>query len=309
VKTICQMLGRDEPLFSIEVFPPRTEKGLAKLYETAETLSELGPAYVSVTYGAGGSTSKATLEIVSRLLRDYQLPCMHHLTLVGSPEETLRQRVCEILEEGCVNFLALRGDPPPEMGAFEPCAGGFRYAYELIGLIREEADRDVCIGVAGFPEGHLDASSLKEDTAHLKCKIDRGGQFVITQLFFENELYDQYLDRLRGAGVRAPVIPGILPIIDFNKLENFCTLCGATIPPSIRELFEPLRDDPEAMAEAGYAHALAQCRGLLDRGAPGIHFYCLNRVEPVRSIWQQLLADRKTSASPGPGQSPNERES
>ncbi|MFH0911953.1 MAG: methylenetetrahydrofolate reductase [Planctomycetota bacterium] len=293
MKRIIDIMNAKKPIFSFEVFPPKTEKGLASLYRAVEELAKLEPAYVSVTYGAGGSTSKATLEIVTELQKRFGLVCMHHFTMVNATVAALRESIARIRDAGCRNLLALRGDPPPEMGEkFLKIEGGLEYSYELIDLIREVAGVDMGIGVAGFPEGHVDCPSKDLDSRYLRVKIDHGGQFAVTQLFFETPIYSEYLARTRAAGVTVPIVPGVLPIVDYGKLGKFCSTCGATIPQSVHDAFRPIAHEPEAMLKTGTEWAIAQCRDLLARGAPGIHFYCLNKVEPVRTIWKALAAPR-----------------
>ncbi len=289
IRKITDILTEKERTFSFEFFPPRNQRGLKRLYRTAEALAELGPDFFSVTCGAGGSTSKATAEIVLELQKRLAVPCMHHLTLVGQTKENLASIIQKMMKNGIRNVLALRGDPPQEMGGtFRKVEGGLEYCYELIDMIREIGRDWFAIGVAGFPEGHVDCPSKELDTEYLKIKLDRGADFVITQLFFENDIYSEYLERTARAGVRARIIPGVLPITDYKKLLRFCETCGAYICQRIHDVFAPIQDSPETTRREGINYAVAQCRDLLERGAPGIHFYSLNSVEPVRTIWKLL---------------------
>ena len=283
------LIGK-RPTFSIEIFPPKGNEGERKLFETIEELNKLGPDYISVTYGAGGSTSKSTLQIIKKIQTEFDIPCMHHFTLVNQKVDELARHIDRMWEAGVRNILALRGDPPKEMGGkFRKIDGGLEYCYELIDLIKERYDDFFSIGVAGFPECHVDCSSEEEDTRYLKLKIDHGAQFVVTQMFFSNKYYDRFLDRALNAGIQVPLIPGVLPITDYHRLLTFAETCGAYICEEVHRIFRPVSHDIEETVNQGIRYSLAQCEYLLDRGAPGIHFYCLNRVEPIRTIWRNLL--------------------
>ena len=289
VRKVSEILKEKERTYSFELFPPRTEKGMKTLFETTEELGKLEPDWVSVTYGAGGSTSKSTLEIIKKIQESYGLNCMHHLTLVGQKADELKDIVKEILDAGVVNILALRGDPPPDMGdKFVKVDGGLEYCYELIAMIRDLGGDSVSIAVAGFPEGHVDCPNKELDSKYLKLKCEHGGESVITQFFFENEIYSEYLNRVREAGVDVPILPGILPIIDYKRLLKFCDTCGAYICDEVHKIFKPLQDDEAATLEHGTRFAIDQCEDLIKRGAPGLHFYCLNKVEPIKTIWQAV---------------------
>lgn len=284
--------ARGETSLSFEVFPPKTEQGIEKLIHVVENLAQLKPDYVSVTYGAGGSTSKATLEIIKTLQEKLGLTCMHHLTLVNQTRDTLADIIRTIVDAGVVNILALRGDPPPEFGGkFHTIDGGLEYSYQLIDLIRQIAGDRVSIGVAGFPQGHVQCPSKELDTQYLKIKIDHGAEFVVTQLFFDNNIYSEYLQRTSAAGINVPIVPGLLPITDYEKLLKFCENCGAFICQEVHDVFRPLSPNPEATLAAGADYALNQARDLIVRGSPAVHFYCLNKIQPVRKIWTALKHD------------------
>ena len=288
---ISDLLAKRRLPFSFEVFPPKTAKGTENLYQTIRTLAELDPTYVSVTYGAGGSTSKATMEIIQHVQKEMGLTGMHHFTLVNQPRERLAEIIRQMKANGIRNILALRGDPPPEMGGkFRTVEGGLEYCYELIDLIREIGGDYFSIGVAGFPQGHVDYPSKELDSRYLKIKIDHGAEFVVTQLSFDNVEYSEYLDRTAKVGVNVPIIPGVLPITDYNKLLKFCDTCGAYICQEIHDIFGPIQHDLEETVRQGTAYVMRQCEDLLRRGAPGIHFYCLNKVEPVSTVWRHLRA-------------------
>jgi len=288
IKKISDIFREKEKTFSFEYFPPKTQKGLDKLYETAEELNRFAPDFVSVTYGAGGSSRGATMEICAEIQKRFDLTVMHHFTCVGHSQEELKGIINQMRENNIQNILALRGDPPKGVDNWEPAPDELHYCYQLIDLIKE-IDKDFfSIGVAGFPEGHINCPDKEMDTKYLKMKIDHGGEFVATQLFFDNALYSEYLDRLNNAGVNVRVLPGILPITSYEGLIKFCDTCGTTISPEVHDIFQPIGDDEEATREAGIEFAVRQCRDLLDRGAPGLHFFTLNKVEPTREIWKRL---------------------
>jgi methylenetetrahydrofolate reductase (NADPH) len=282
---------RGEPVFSFEFFPPKTEEGVRQLFETVEALRPLGPAYVSVTYGAGGSTRARTLELVTRLKRETEVEAMAHVTCVGASRDEIASVLDEVHEAGIQNVLALRGDPPRGQTRFEPHPEGFRYASELVAYVRERRDRwRFCIGAAAYPEGHVETPDLALDLANLKAKVDAGADFLVTQLFFRNAHYFRFVERARAAGIQVPILPGIMPFTNVDQVERFTAMCGAQIPPALRAAMEVRREDPEGALQLGVAHAALQCADLLRRGAPGIHFYTLNRSPSTRAIVAALRA-------------------
>ncbi|HTL69998.1 MAG TPA: methylenetetrahydrofolate reductase [NAD(P)H] [Candidatus Eisenbacteria bacterium] len=274
--------------FSFEVFPPKTPEGHARLLETIGKLCALKPDFISCTYGAGGGNRDRTFEIVEHIQTVYGIPSMAHLTCVSHS----RAEIAAILEEferrKIRNILALRGDPPQEASGVSREPGDFRYSSDLVAFIRARFQDRVSIGVAGFPETHVLSKDADSDARFLKEKIRAGADFVITQLFFDNRHYFDYVERLRKIGVHAPVIPGILPITDYAALKRFCERCGASVSREVHDLFGPLADDPAGTLEAGTAFAIKQCRELLKGGAPGIHFYALNKTHPVDDILKAL---------------------
>jgi methylenetetrahydrofolate reductase (NADPH) len=291
-----QKLKKGEPVFSFEVFPPKTSGGTKKLFYTIETLAELKPDYISVTYGAGGSTSKNTLEIIRKIQMRFGITCMHHFTLVNQTADELRRHIELMMRAEVRNVLALRGDPPRKMGdRFKKIEGGLEYCYELIDLIKEVGGDSFSIGVAGFPECHVDCPTKELDSAYLKLKVDHGAEFIVTQLFFDNSSYSRYVDRISDAGVRMPIIPGVLPITDYRKLLKFCDTCGAYICWDVHKIFAPVARDVAETVKRGIRFATHQCEDLLARGAPGIHFYSLNKTEPVRTIWKRLRGHTEES--------------
>ena len=282
---------RGEPLFSFEFFPPKTDEGVRALFETVEALRPLGPAYVSVTYGAGGSTRQKTLDLVKRLKRDREVEAMAHVTCVGASRDEIAAVLDEVADAGVQNVLALRGDPPRGQPTFVPHPEGFRYASELVAFIRSQPERwKFCVGAACYPEGHVETRDLGQDLRNLQAKVAAGVDFLVTQLFFEDERYFGFVERARAAGVSLPIIPGIMPFTNVEQVERFTAMCGASIPPPLRAAMEVRREDADAARELGVAYASLQCADLLRRGAPGIHFYTLNRSTSTRAILAALRA-------------------
>jgi methylenetetrahydrofolate reductase (NADPH) len=265
------------PVISFEFFPPKTGEGDRALLERQiPALLEARPDYCSVTYGAGGSTRDKTLMIVDRIQRQHGLTALAHLTCVGHTREQVRELLEKIRSLGCKNILALRGDPPAG-GEFQPAPGGFEFASQLVQFIRESGDFSV--GVAGFPEGHIACREGKHaDWRHLKEKTDAGADFILTQLFFDNADYFEFRDYVAGQlGVRVPLVPGIVSILSAAQITRFTQLCGAKVPPTLRSKLDQLMDNDEAAAEFGIEYATQQCEELLRAGAPGLHFYTLNK--------------------------------
>jgi methylenetetrahydrofolate reductase (NADPH) len=283
IRKIADILKEKQRTYSFEFFPPKTEKGEAKLYETAAVFTELEPDWFSVTYGAGGGTREKTIEIVDALQKRFDVPVMHHFTCVGHSKSDLKAVIEAMKQRNICNILALRGDAPEGEKEWKPAPDGLEYCYQLIELIRTYGDF-FSIGVAGFPEGHVDCPDKETDSKYLKIKIDSGGEFVITQLFFDNKDYFEYLERTKKVGVNVRILPGIIPITNYQTLLRFCGTCGATIPQRVHDIFKPLDGDAEATYKAGVDFVVEQCKGLLAGGAPGLHFYSLNRVEPTREI-------------------------
>jgi methylenetetrahydrofolate reductase (NADPH) len=276
---------RGEPVFSFEFFPPKTDDGVRQLWEAVEALRPLAPGFVSVTYGAGGSTRTRTIELVTRLKRESEIETVAHLTCAGSSRQELAHVLDELAEAGVQNVLALRGDPPRGEHTFQPHPEGFRYASELVAFIRSEPARwRFCIGAAAYPEGHVETPDLARDLAHLEIKVDAGADFLVTQLFFQNAHYFRFVERARAAGITVPVLPGIMPFTAVEQIERFTALCGAQIPPALRAAMQVRRDDAEGSLQLGVAYASLQCADLLRRGAPGVHFYTLNRSPSTRAI-------------------------
>ena len=279
-----------EPVFSFEFFPPKTEEGERNLYAALAELSELDPAFVSVTYGAGGSTRDKTLEIVSRIRAEHGLEAMAHFTCVGATVDDLRATLDQMAAAGLDNVLALRGDPPAGETAWTKTDGGLEYSHELVELIRR--DYDFSIGAACFPETHVHATSAQDDLRHLKAKVDAGAQFLITQLFFDNARYFDFVARAREIGIEVPIVPGIWPITNVAQIERVTKLSAASMPGRLLDELHARAEHPEAVLDFGVAYAALQCAELLAGGAPGIHFYTLNRSPATRAILSALRLAR-----------------
>jgi methylenetetrahydrofolate reductase (NADPH) len=277
------------PVISFEFFPPKTPEAESRLFETVAQLAPLRPTFVSVTYGAGGATRRLTRDIVVRIKRDIGIEAMAHLTCLGHSADELSEILDALTAAGIENVLALRGDPPKGQTTFTPTPGGFAHGAELAAFIRGRWD--VCIVGAAHPEKHLEAPDLETDLGHLTEKVANGAQVLITQLFFEPQTYFAFVARARAAGIGVPIVPGIMPITNVSQIERFTNMCGATIPASLRELLAGVRDDDAAVTAVGIEWARDQCRALLEGGAPGLHFYTLNRSHSTQEILGLLRAD------------------
>lgn len=287
---ICDRLHSGQPTFSFEFFPPKDDIGFWDLYKTIESLKPLGPSYVSVTYGAGGSTRRKTVDLVARIKRDLGIEPMAHLTCVGAAAQEIGGVLDELHLRGIENVLALRGDPPAGTPAFELTPGGFRYANELVQFIRDHHDH-FCVGAACYPEGHPEAPSKERDLENLKRKVDAGADFLITQLFFDNAVFYAFRDRAVQAGIRVPMIAGLMPILSVGQIKRFTTMCGAKIPADLLRRVEAVEDDAEAVRQIGTFHAVEQARQLLNNGVAGIHFYTLNKSTATRAILQLIQSN------------------
>jgi methylenetetrahydrofolate reductase (NADPH) len=276
----------DRPVFSFEFFPPQTDEGEAKLKAAMAELRDLEPDFASVTYGAGGSTRDRTLGVTAWLKQELGIESMAHLTCVGASVDELRATLDRLRDAGIENVLALRGDPPRGQTEWTPHPQGLHYSAELVSLIGDHYP--FAIGAASHPEVHPEAADPLSDLQYLRAKVDRGASFLITQLFFDNEAYFRFVDAARFAGVEVPILPGIMPITNVAQIKRITGTCGATIPSPLLEQLEARADDPESVAELGVAYATLQCAELLARGAPGIHFYTLNRSPATRAILSAL---------------------
>ena len=280
---IAQRFARDHPVFSFEFFPPKTEAGFDTLFETIRDLKPLDPDFVSVTWGAGGSTRRKTVELVIQIQREIGLTSMAHLSCVGSSPEELASTLDHLASEGIENVLALGGDRPRD---YTPPPGAFTHANELVAFIHSRWD--FCLGAACYPETHPLAASPQEDLANLARKVEAGVDFLITQLFFDNADYFAFVARARAAGLRVPIVPGIMPIVSAAGIRRMTLLSGARIPDELAASLASVEHDDDLVATVGIEWATLQCEELLRRGAPGIHFYTLNRSPATQAILRRL---------------------
>jgi methylenetetrahydrofolate reductase (NADPH) len=287
---IDEILGAKRPVFSVEFFPPKSEEAAEQLYATARSLGELEPDFVSVTYGAGGSTRDGTVEITRALKDDLGMETMAHLSCVGESSEGIAGTLDRIAAAGIENVFALRGDPPRGQADFVQPEGGLGSAAELTAFIGE--GWDFAVGGACFPEVHPEAPDLDTDLDYLKTKVEAGASFLITQLFFDNQVYFDFVKSAREVGIEVPILAGVIPVASFAQTKRICALCDASIPPRLEAAFAAADGDEEAEFELGVAYAAQQCAELLIAGAPGIHFYALNRAPATRAVLGSLRASR-----------------
>ncbi len=283
---IVDKLMAGAPAFSFEFFPPKDELGKEQLFRTIADLRGYEPTYVSVTYGAGGSTRRMTVELVRRIKAEAGLETMAHLTCVGATREEIAQVLDQIRDAGVENVLALRGDPPKGESCFVKTEGGFAYASELAEFIHSRYP--FCLAAACYPEKHVEACDLETDLRNLKRKVDAGVELLVTQLFFQPRDYFSFVDKARAIGIAVPIIPGIMPITNLSQIKRFTSMCGARIPEELLERLEATGGDADAVRRIGVEHATRQCRELLAGGAPGIHFYTLNRSRATVQILEAL---------------------
>ena len=286
---IIELFESKEPVFSFEFFPPKTPAGEANLLATLEELAVLDPGYVSVTYGAGGSTRDRTLDLVAKIKGSMELEPMAHLTCVGASRSEISEVLDRLEESKIENVIALRGDPPEGQTDFVVHKDGLAHGSDLVAMIREQ-DRPFCVAAAAYPEGHVEAESLDHDLEHLIAKVDAGTELLITQLFFENAHYFRFVERARDVGISVPIVPGIMPITNVGQIERFTNMCGATIPTDLHDELDRERDNADAVIEIGIRHAEQQCRELINNGAPGVHFYTLNKSTSTRETLTRLRA-------------------
>ena len=277
----------DRPLLSCEFFPPKTDKGEENLWRCLDELKAMNPAYISVTYGAGGSTQERTRGIVTRIKKETGLSPVAHLTCVGATAGDIAALLNDYKTAGIENILALRGDPPEGMDHFQATAGGFAHATDLISFIR--AQNGFSIACATYPEGHPESpNGVEDDIRYLKMKQDNGADCAVTQYFFDNDAFYRFRDAASESGVTLPIIPGIMPITNFDQIVRFSAMCGAGIPDWLHEKMGPVRDDPDAVKALGIELAVRQCTDLIDHGVPGLHFYTLNKSEATLAIAAEL---------------------
>jgi methylenetetrahydrofolate reductase (NADPH) len=285
--TVKDLLARGEKSFSFEFFPPKTDEGEEQLWQAIRELEPLAPTFVSVTYGAGGSTRERTIRVVERIATETSITAVAHFTCVAASRDELRAVIRDIRDAGIVNVLAIRGDMPGAVGAaFEAHPDGLHYAEDLVRLLREEGD--FCIGVAAHPEGHPESPDRDSDVRYFCRKAAAGADFAVTNFFFRAEDYFHYVDAVRAAGCELPVVPGVMPVTNVAQIERMAAMSGAKMPAEIAERLHAVEDDLDAVRRVGVEIASELCRELLDGGAPGIHFYTLNRSTATREIYQQL---------------------
>lgn len=284
---IRNKLNPSNPCFSFEFFPPKTEAGVQSLWQTLDELKILEPGFVSVTYGAGGSTKERSIDLVCQMRQRTRIEIVAHLTCVGHTRDEVSTLLDQFEDAGIENLLALRGDAPHAGTGFPVTTDGFRYASDLVDFVRSKK-HSFYVGAACYPEGHIETLSKEDDLRNLKKKVDAGVDFLITQLFFDNAFYFDFVERARRNGINIPIVPGIMPITNYEQLQRFVRMCGATIPMRLALALEKVKDDPQALIQLGIAHATVQCMELLQRGVPGIHFYTLNKSPATRMIVSAL---------------------
>ncbi|MSU69954.1 MAG: methylenetetrahydrofolate reductase [NAD(P)H] [Opitutaceae bacterium] len=288
-RPISEFFAQQRPIRSLEFFPPKDDAGVEALRQTATVIKRIAPDFVSVTYGAGGSTRERTAQICDFLRRDFNFTVMPHLTCVGHVRTELSEVADRIHAGGFRNIMALRGDPPKGERIFTPCKDGLRYASDLVALLRSR-HADFCLGVGGYPEKHPEAPSAETDLMNLKRKVDAGAAFITTQLFFDNAVYYRFVETCRAAGITVPIVPGIMPVLSLKQIQRFTTMCGAALPEKIVKRLEATGDHPEVAEAVGIDWALTQIRDLLAQGAPGYHLYVLNRAKSALALAAGLAA-------------------
>ncbi|MFM8584025.1 MAG: methylenetetrahydrofolate reductase [NAD(P)H] [Planctomycetaceae bacterium] len=272
---------------SFEIFPPKTAEGDEALWQAVSSLATYQPVFISCTYGAGGSTRQRTLEMCEQITRRFGVDSTAHFTCLGGTVPELQEWLGWARQHGVKNIMALRGDPPAGQTDFQHTPGGLKYANELVELIKR-VEPGFGIGVAGYPEKHAQAPSLEVDIDNLKRKVDAGADAIFTQLFFVNDHFFRFRDLCVRAGIRVPIVPGIMPILNFAQIQRITSMCGTELPPELSAQMSSAQDDKEAQLQIGIQHAIAQCRALKEGGAPGIHFYVLNRSQACEEILSSL---------------------
>lgn len=287
---IVELYKKTKPVISFEFFPPKTLEAETKLFETVQQLKDLKPSFVSVTYGAMGTTRTNTLRIVSKIKNEIGIEAAAHLTCVGHTQDEIEVILQDLEKNHIENIVALRGDPPKGETVYKPLPNGFHYAAELVGFIRKHPkfSKSFSLAVAGYPETHTECRDKIRDLDHLKKKVDQGADLVITQLFFDNQDYFDFVERARKVGINIPVVPGIMPITHGPQIQRFASMCGSKIPKRMEEAILKLGEDQSAVEAFGIEYATEQCQELLKRGAPGIHFYTLNKSHATRKIYENL---------------------
>jgi methylenetetrahydrofolate reductase (NADPH) len=284
---VVDAFKKTTPALSFEFFPPKTPEQEAKLFTAIAELKKFAPDFVSVTYGAMGNTREKTFFWVKEIKEKFGLEPVAHLTCVAATKEGIAAQLAELRQSGAENILALRGDPPQDQPAFVPPAGGFKLAKELIAFIKK-TEPAFCLGAAGFPEGHPRTTGPDKDIKYLKEKVEAGAEYVITQLFFDNEKYFDFVERCAKAGINVPIIPGLMPITSYHQIKRMTTTCGATIPKELMAKLEKHQNDPEAIAQIGVEQTVEQARELIIAGVKGLHFFVMNQAGPISRILREL---------------------
>lgn len=283
---IPEMFGLGIPIFSFEFFLPKTPEDTAAFRQMAQELKKLRPHFVTLTYGAGGSARERTIEMAGQIQNEMGIKTVAHLTCITHTRAEIEDILKKIRGLGIDTLVALRGDFPKDGSALPENQRDFKHAADLVSFVRQR--HAFSVAVAGYPEKHPEAASAEEDLKHLKAKVDAGGDWIVTQLFFDNRFYFDFVKRARRAGLRCPIVPGIMPVTSYAQLQRFTGMCGASLPPELTQRLEPIQNDKEAVVQLGVEHAVRQCRELLDGGAPGIHFYTLNKSHSTATILSRL---------------------
>jgi methylenetetrahydrofolate reductase (NADPH) len=288
-RPLSELFAQQRPLRSLEFFPPKDDAGVEALRGTAAALKRINPDFVSVTYGAGGSTRERTAQVSDILHRETGFTVMPHLTCVGHTRAELSEIADRIYASGFRNIMTLRGDPPKGETSFTPYKDGLRYASDLVALLKSR-HADFCLGVGGYPEKHPEAASHEAGLAHLKQKVDAGAAFITTQLFFDNQVYYDFVARCRAAGITVPIVPGIMPVLSLKQIQRFTSMCGTTLPQKLITRLEAAAENPDIVESVGIDWALNQIRDLLAHGAPGYHLYIMNRAKSALALAAGLAA-------------------
>lgn len=283
---IIELFKRKKPVISFEIFPPKLDTPIESIFDTLAKFKELNPDFISVTYGAGGSAKDRTIEIASKIKNEYAIESMAHLTCVGHSKEEIDGLLASLHENKLKNILALRGDPPINQPDFDFSKNAFKYANELIAYIRSK--NDFCISAAAYVEGHVNSVRLKDDLKFLKQKVDTGVDFLVTQLFFENRIFYDFLDKADAIGINCPITPGIMPVFKADQIKRIASLCGASIPAKLVLLMDKYGANDEDMRKAGIDYASSQISNLIDNGVDGIHLLTMNRPKSTREILQNV---------------------
>ncbi|MFA6431309.1 MAG: methylenetetrahydrofolate reductase [NAD(P)H] [Candidatus Margulisiibacteriota bacterium] len=284
---VIEALIKDAPALSFEFFPPKTPEQEKNLFDVIGKLKAFNPDFVSITYGAMGTTKDKTIHYAHKIKKEYALAPLMHLTCVAADRHAMEELLSAVAAEGIENILALRGDPPDGEKDFTPPKDGFKYARDLVSFIKKKYPA-MCVGVAGFPEGHPSTRDIEKDILYLKEKVDAGADFVITQLFFDNLFFIKFVEKCRKAGISVPIIPGLMPITSLKQINKMIGICGATIPKELSAELDKYKDDAEAIKKIGEAHTVKQAKELLSAGVSGIHYFVMNQSDPISQILSTL---------------------